>query len=81
MILLNMSSAVSYLLETNQRQQAQEYIQDYVEALNDTHSYIQGEHSHVASVVHQSKNQAHTWGIPYECSIRFTVITAAFKAP
>ena len=33
-------SAVSYLLETNQRQQAQEYIQDYVEALNDTHSYI-----------------------------------------
>lgn len=56
-------SAVSYLLETNQRQQAQEYIQDYVEALNDTHSYIQGEHSHVASVVHQSKNQAHTWGI------------------
>jgi len=53
-------SAVSYLLETNQVQQAQTYIKDYVEALNDTHSYIQGEHSHVASVIHQSKNQAHT---------------------
>ncbi|MDT2047642.1 GHKL domain-containing protein [Bacillus sp. 1780r2a1] len=51
-------SAVSYLIDSNQYEKANEYIKHYVDALYNTNTYMKGESGHIASVLYQWKQQA-----------------------
>lgn len=51
-------SAVSYLMDSKQHQKANAYMQQYVDALQNTNTYMQGESGHIASMLYQWKQQA-----------------------